>query len=230
MKVVAYLRVSTDRQAEHGFGLDVQEATIKAWAKANGHRIVSWYRDEGISGSNGLDTRIGLLDAFEALKANTAGGLVVARLDRLARDLILQEQLLAELHRIGAELFSTSTGEAGFLANDPDDPSRALIRQVLGAVAQYERSMIRLRTAAGRRRKGEQGGYAYGRPPFGSRVEGGELVDDPAEQETLSRMRELRAAGSSYRAIAETLNAEGRRAKQGDVWHNAQVRAILVRA
>ena len=60
----------------------------------------------------------------------------VYRLDRLARDLIVQETVLAEVKRLGGEVFSTSAAEAGYLSDDPDDPSRKLIRQVLGAVAE----------------------------------------------------------------------------------------------
>src|SRR5690242_12478196 len=95
MKLVGYLRVSTDRQAEEGLGLDVQEHAIRSWAKQEGHRISLWARDEGMSGSNGVETRVGLLDALGAIQSGAARGLVVYRLDRLARDLVLQEQLLA---------------------------------------------------------------------------------------------------------------------------------------
>jgi DNA invertase Pin-like site-specific DNA recombinase len=91
VKVVAYLRVSTDHQAERGLGLQVQEQAIRKWARAGGHKVVLWTRDEGVSGSNGLDTRVGLLDALGGLKARGTEGLVVYRLDRLARDLIVQE-------------------------------------------------------------------------------------------------------------------------------------------
>jgi len=94
MKIAAYLRVSTDRQAEEGLGLEVQEHAIRAWARSQGDRIVMWCRDEGVSGSNGLDTRDGLADALDACKTGHVAGLVVYRLDRLARDLVRQEQLL----------------------------------------------------------------------------------------------------------------------------------------
>lgn len=65
MKVVGYLRVSTDRQAEEGLGLEVQEQAIRSWAEDHGHHLIGMTRDEGISGSNGIDTRIGLADALE---------------------------------------------------------------------------------------------------------------------------------------------------------------------
>lgn len=229
--MVAYLRVSTDRQAEEGLGLEVQADAIKAWAKANNTRVVATFSDEGVSGSNGLDTREALLDAFNLIKANKADGLVVYRLDRLARDLIVQETLLAEVKRLGGEVFSTSAAEASYLTDDPDDPSRKLIRQVLGAVAEYERSMIALRLRSGRKRKAKDGGYAYGAPPFGFRVKDGELVPDEGEQETLNRARELQEDGASIREIAVTLTAEGRRTKRGGTrWHPTTVARVLGRA
>ena len=227
MKVVAYLRVSTDRQAEQGYGLDVQESAIKKWARANAHKVVGWYRDEGVSGSNGVEGRLALHDALTAVEQGHAGGLVVYRLDRLARKLTIQEATLAKLWDMGAEVFSVDIGEV--TRDDPDDPMKTALRQMIGVFAQLERGMIAARLRSGRALKGERGGYAFGRPPFGKRAEAGELVVDEAEQETLARMRELRAAGASYRAIAATLTAEGRKPKQGEVWHNAQVRAILTR-
>lgn len=77
MNVVGYLRVSTDRQAEEGLGLEVQEAAIQEWAARNEHRVLKVCRDEGISGSNGLETRVGLAEALELLGNRSAGALVV---------------------------------------------------------------------------------------------------------------------------------------------------------
>lgn len=237
MKLVGYTRVSTDRQAD-GYGLDVQQETIKAWAKANGHRLVRVLTDEAVSGAKDLGDRPALLEAFETIKAGQAGGLVVPRLDRLARDLILQEQLLAEVRRGGGQVFSAADGEAGYLADDPDDPSRRLIRQVLGAVAEYERSMIALRLRSGRRRKHEQGGFAYGSPPLGYRSVGGQLVKDDAEQDALSRIRVLvterewaRAKGQpgmSLREMCRDLEERGYKTKRGSAsWQPTTVaRAI----
>ncbi|TAK37287.1 MAG: recombinase family protein, partial [Lysobacteraceae bacterium] len=171
MKIVAYLRVSTDHQADQGHGLDVQRQAIKSWARAHSHRVVLWTEDAGISGSNGLDAREGLLQALSAIQEGRAAALVVYRLDRLARDLVLQEQLLREIWSMRSRVFSTAAGEEAYL--DPegrsDDPSRDLIRQVLGAVAQYERAMIRLRMRSGKARKRELGGFIGGQVPFGSR-------------------------------------------------------------
>jgi DNA invertase Pin-like site-specific DNA recombinase len=230
VKLTAYLRVSTDTQAEHGHGLDVQRQAIRKWARTHGHQIVSWHTDEGISGSNGLDSRKSLPDAFRDLREHRAFGIVVYRLDRLARDLILQETLLREIDAIGGEAFSTFSGEQEVITDDPDDPSRRLIRQVLGAVSEYERSLIRLRLSNGRRQKAERGGYAYGSPAYGWKAEGGQLVPEPAEQAVRTRILELRAARQSVRAIADTLTAEGHKPKRGGQWHPETIRRILARA
>lgn len=229
MRVVGYRRVSTDRQAERGFGLPVQDRQIRDWCKANGHRLVEVYTDEGQSGSNGLETRAALGEALLALRHKRAAGLVVPRLDRLARDLIVQEQLLAEIRRMGATVFSCSAAEASFLEDDPDDPSRKMIRQILGAVSEYERAMVVLRMRRGRARKAEQGGYAYGAPPLGTRSVERALVPDESEAVTVARIRELHHAGASLRQIAATLTSEGRQPRRSDRWHPQTLARVIAR-
>lgn len=111
MRLAAYLRVSTDRQAEEGLGLEVQEQAIKKWARSNRHTIVSWHRDEGVSGSNGVDDRPGLLDALNDLESGDATGVVVHNLDRLARTLTVQESVLALIWAHGGSAFAVNLGE-----------------------------------------------------------------------------------------------------------------------
>jgi DNA invertase Pin-like site-specific DNA recombinase len=229
VKVVGYLRVSTDRQAEKGLGLDVQRQAVREWAKAHSHRIVAYLADEGVSGSNGIENRDALPQALGMVKSGAAQGIVVYRLDRLARDLVLQETLLAEIQRMGGQLFSTSPAESDYLTDDAADPSRTMIRQILGAVSQYERAMIRLRLVAGRRRKAERGGYSYGAPHYGVRAEGGTLVEDPDEAAAVERIRVLRAHGKSLREIAATLTEEGYRPKRSERWHPESLRRIVAR-
>ena len=94
MKIVAYTRVSSTAKADHEDSSAEQERKILAWAKQHGHKIVAVYADEGVSGENGLTDRVGLPQALHALKAKQAGGLVITKLDRLSRDMVLQEQLL----------------------------------------------------------------------------------------------------------------------------------------
>jgi DNA invertase Pin-like site-specific DNA recombinase len=231
VKLIPYPRVSTDRQADDGTGLELQLDTIRQWAKANGHTLTKPLREEGVSGTKELEHRPALVEAMEMLKAGKADGIVVYRLDRLARDLILQEQLLREIRRMGADVYTTSTAEAGYLADDPNDPARRLIRQVLGAVGEYERSMIALRLRSARERKALNGGYAgFGSPAFGYRSEAGELVRADDEQRAIKRITALRAAGASLPAIAEALAAEGITSKRGGRWHPTTIARVLQRS
>ncbi|HVC26070.1 MAG TPA: recombinase family protein, partial [Acidimicrobiales bacterium] len=133
-KVLGYTRVSTAEQVD-GFGLDVQRGAIERYCKDHGLRLVRVFSDEGQSGSNGLDTRVELAEALALVERGEVAGLVVYRLDRLARDLLLQETLMARMRQAGAEVLSVSEPDI-----DSDDATRVLVRQVLGSISQYERA------------------------------------------------------------------------------------------
>jgi DNA invertase Pin-like site-specific DNA recombinase len=230
MRYVIYLRVSTDQQADTGQGLDIQEAACRKWLREGRHRLVEVCSDAGRSGGADVGHRPGLARALALVGADRADGVVVHRLDRLARDLVLQEQLLAELHRRGKQLSSVDLTENASLLYSPDDPTRALVRRMLGSIAQYEREVIRLRLMAGRTRKKLEGGYAGGGPPFGWAAVRGELVKIPAEQAAIRRMRALRESGHSYRQIAQALEVQGMpsRAPHGK-WRPGTILDILRR-
>lgn len=220
---VGYLRVSTTAQAEEGLGLDIQEQAIREWAGRNGHRILDIYRDEGISGVKEQADRPGLAAALAAVEDN-AEALVVYRLDRLARHLVVQETILEQLGRKQRRVFSVSEADI-----DDTDPTRVLVRQILGVISQYERGVITARLQSGRRLKADRGGYAYGSPRFGQRAEDHELAPAPEEQETIARIVELRDAGGTLRSITADLNREGRLSKRGGRWHTETVRRVLAR-
>jgi DNA invertase Pin-like site-specific DNA recombinase len=228
MNIGAYLRVSTESQLS-GFGLEVQREKVLVWAAEHGHRIVKWWTDEGLSGGDGLDVRVALGEALDAAR----GGMrfVVPRLDRLARDVILQESVLRDVRAMGSDIFSAVPSEQENLTDDPSDPSRKLIRVVLGAIATYEKDLITLRMKSGRQLKAARGGYAYGSPPLGMVARDGELVPDAGEQATLARIRELAGTGMSHRGIARELNSAGVAAKRaGTAWSGVTVARALRRA
>lgn len=219
---IGYVRVSTQEQTE-GFGLEIQREAIEAYCKANGLTLAAVHADEGISGSNGLDSRDGLAEALASIEAGSASVLVVYRYDRLARKLALQETIIDQLAGVGARVVSVSEPDV-----PGDDELRNLIRQVLGAVAEYERAVIRGRMAGGRRRKAAAGGYIGGFVRFGFDVRDGEYAENPAEQATIARARELREMGLSLRQIAASLEFEGHRTKHGGTWQATQVKRLLV--
>lgn len=227
MKVVAYMRCSTSRQQE-AFGPEVQREAIRRWAKAGGHRIISWQTDT-ISGTSELAQRAGWLATEQLVKSGKAGGIVIARLDRLARDVLVQELLLRNTHRLGGVVMSARESENELVAGESKDPSRKLIRTILGAISEYDREMIADRLEAARKAKAAAGGYAHGALPYGWRSEGGELVPHETEQAALRRMRELHDAGKSTREIAATLIAQGHPTKRGGRWSSPTVARILSR-
>jgi DNA invertase Pin-like site-specific DNA recombinase len=190
--------------------------------------LVGTYVDDGRSGSNGIDDREGLADALDALRADRAEVLVVPSLDRLARDLVLQEQLIAEVRRIGGEIRSAAPGEDAYLRDDPDDPSRRLVRQLLGSVAEYERAMATLRLLRGRRAKIARDGWAGGPTPYGWRTENKRLVPDETEQSAILLARKLRRGGASLREVVRLLEASGHRPRRaGSSWHPVTVARLL---
>jgi DNA invertase Pin-like site-specific DNA recombinase len=225
MRALGYVRVSTQEQAHGGYGLESQGRAIRSWASSSGARLVRIERDEAVSGSSGLDERAGLTRALVALEAGEADALVVYRLDRLARDLVLQETTIQRLARKERRVISVSEADA-----DSDDPTRVFVRQVFGALAQLERSIIRARMLEGKAAKRRRGGYVGGRPPYGFDAIGGALVPNEAETRVIGEILEARSEGLSYDAIASQLNASRTPTKSGRSWVRATVREVVKRS
>lgn len=226
MKVIGYVRVSTIGQAKDGLGIPTQERLIRSWAKANRHELVRIVADNGVSGTLDEAARPGLLDALGSLGSKDADGLVVPGLDRLGRTLHVQEGVLNKAWSLGAQVFTVDGGEV--LADDPDDPMRRALRQIIGVINELEKNMIVKRLRNGRATKAARGGRAVGAPPYGWRAKDGGLIEDPAEQAVIARMRELRAAGSNLLQTAETLNSVGMVCRRGR-WHAGSVKRVLAR-
>jgi len=220
MATIAYLRVSTDEQANSGLGL---EAQLEAIEKATG-QPTSVFRDEGYSGSN--PKRPGLLGALEVLK--TGDTLIVAKRDRLARDVYLSAWIEKEAKRRGARIVSAA-GEG----TESDDPASVLMRNMVDAFAQYERAVIAARTTAAlaaKRRRGEKTG---GDVPFGYQLDedGKTLVEDTDEQLVITLVRELRDRGWTLRQIGSELERRGILTKSGKAtWNPKTVSSLLKRA
>ncbi len=124
----------------------------------------------------------------------------------------------------GVSIVTADTGEN--ITEASNDPSRKLIRQVLNAVAEYERSALVAKLRAARDRKRRNGGHAVGCYRFA------EHPDRPSETETLERIHQLRQRipsrrRQSLREVAATLIAEGRESRSGKAWTAAMVRDLL---
>lgn len=168
---------------------------IRTWCRQQGHILGDVaFRDEGYSGTLPAPERPAPADALSEVEDGQAAGIVVGRPDRLARRLVTQEAILAQVWKSNGCVFTADQGE--ILQDDPEDLMRTAMRQMLGVFSELEHSMLVARLRAGRKEKAVQGGYAYGAPPYGWQAVAGELVEQPAEQIGLARARELQAAGA----------------------------------
>jgi len=202
MELVAYLRQSSATGLD-AYGLPNQRADIESYCQRNGHTVVKWCEDRAVSGTVEAWDREGLNCALTAVVEEAAQGIVVARLDRLARSLTVQEAALAMVWRSGGELHAADSGLVP--ADDPDDPMRTAMRQMMGVFAELDRSMTVLKMRKGRDAKRRSGGKATGRYPFGESKEG----PVAREQMVLAAMREMRETYSTWATIAAELNRRG---------------------
>jgi DNA invertase Pin-like site-specific DNA recombinase len=227
LRLIGYRRVSTAGQVDR-YGLPAQLTDLKRYAREAGAVMVTVETEEAKSGTLPADERPALIAALKAIEAGKADGLLVpGDLDRIARELIVQEAIMTRIWKLGGVVHTTTRGEIE--PDDLDDPMRTAIRQFMGVVAQLDRAMVVKRMRNGRREKASAGGFAYGSPAFGQRSHGGELVADETEQRAISRIKELNAAGASLREICGTLADEDIKSKRGGQWHPVTVSRVLAR-
>lgn len=215
MTAYAYLRVSTDQQAESKLGLLAQRDACE-----RAYTIAAVYSDEGVSGKTGLDRRPALLEAISELGKGDL--LVVAKRDRLGRDPMVVAMIEAAVKRKGARIISVA-GEG----TESDSPTDILMRRMVDAFAEYERLIIAARTKAALQAKKSRG-ERVGSLPYGYKLDGDgkTLVEDEQEQQAIKLINELHARGLSLRNIASRLEAIGLKPR-GDKWHAQTISNIL---
>jgi DNA invertase Pin-like site-specific DNA recombinase len=208
----AYIRVSGKGQIK-GDGFPRQLQAIKAYSGEHDIKIVQVFREEGVTGTKESMDRAAWAVMMTALLGNGVKTIIIEKLDRLARDLMVQEATIADLVKNGITLVSVA--EPDLMANDP---TRILMRQLMGAVAQYDKSQIVLKLRGARMRKRAVEGRCEGRKPFGR---------DQVEMAAIERMNVLRRDGLAFDRIAERLNAESVPTRTGKRWHGVVVNRIL---
>lgn len=219
-RAVGYLRVSTDDQH---LGPEAQRSALSAWCRDHQVDLVAVHEDLGVSGGAELDKRPGLMAALDAIVSHGAGVLLVAKRDRLARDVVVAAMVERLAERSGARVLAADgTGNA-------DNPEGLLMRGIIDVFAAYERALIRSRTRAAlavKRARGER----VGTVPYGCRLApcGERLEPNPEEQNVIDRIARWREAGLTIVAIANRLNAEGHSAR-GSRWHPTTVARLLRR-
>jgi len=208
MKAVIYVRVSTECQARDGVGLDTQLERCRALAFARGAEVLGEFRDEGLSGRDGISQRPGLAAAVEVCRRNKAV-LLVYSISRVARRQRLLWSLLDPETGIGLDVVS---------ATEPFDTTSPMGRAMLGMIAvwsQLEADLVSQRTKdalAVVRSKGVR----LGAPPVGALVPG-----------AVAEIRRMRADGMTIREIAEKLNSGAVPSARGGKWWPKTVRSAL---
>lgn len=221
IKAFAYLRTSS--AANIGEDKDSgkrQRLAIEAFAKRAGIDLAGTFQDEAVKGSDPIDTRPGFAAMMEALEANGTKTVIVETASRFARDLMVQEVGFALLKARGIDLIAADS-PTSFL---DDTPTARLIRQVLGAVSEFEKAMLvaKLKGARDRRRR------------MGVKVEGRKSIAEtkPETVEMVRKLARTRPKGGkrSLREISAELAAAGHTTKSGTPYAPTAIKLMLERA
>jgi len=221
-KAVAYLRTSSAANVGTDKDSDKRQlAAIRAFAQANGFDVVAVYYDAAVSGADPVTERPGFMEMLARVVSNGAKTILVESPDRFARDLAVQLAGHDMLKGMGIALIP-ATAPDFFTA---DTPTAVLVRQVLGAIAQFDKASTVAKLAAARKRKREATGKCEGRKGHA------ELRPD-----VVKLARELRHAGAgrkpksgvlSLRAIAAQLSAAGHVNELGRAYNPKSIAAML---
>jgi DNA invertase Pin-like site-specific DNA recombinase len=219
--LISYLRVSTDRQGKSGLGIEAQRAAIETFAQANGFAIMGEHVEvETGKGSDALGRRPHLAAALAAArKAKCA--VVVAKLDRLSRDVAFIAGLMAQ--------------RVPFVVAELGEDADPFMLHLYAALAEKERALIAARTKAALAAKRAQGVQLGNRTnlPLASRAGGLSTARaaDAFAANVLPIIAGIQATGTtSLRAIAAELNARRIETARGGVWSAAQVQRVIARA
>ncbi len=205
MRVLGYVRVSTDEQSNSGAGLEAQRRAILAECERRGLHLVEVLEDAGFSAKN--LKRPGVQEALRVLEVGDASALVVAKLDRLSRSMLDFSAVMGMAQKQGWALVALDC------AVDTTTPSGEAMANMLATFAQFERRLIGQRTRDALAVKKRQG-VPLGRP---------RTLSDEVRQRIIAARRE----GLTLAAIADTLNAEGVPTAQGGrQWYPSTVRKV----
>ena len=218
-RAIAYLRVSTQRQHRSGLGLEAQRATIERFAANDSLTIMAEFVEaESGKGSDALDRRPQLAAALAAAKAKCS--VVVAKLDRLSRDVAFVAGLMAQ--------------RVPFIVAELGRDADPFMLHLYAALAEKERRLISERTTTALAAKKAKGAV-LGNPS--NLVQAGDLgraalmegAEDLA-QRLAPALRAVRSEGANtLRGMADALNRRGIKSSRGGVWHPSSVANLLSR-
>jgi site-specific DNA recombinase len=223
MRAIGYVRVSTDKQADHGVSLEAQEAKIRAMATVQGAEIAELIVDGGESAKDlkrpGMERLLTLVDER---KVDTV---IIDKLDRLTRSVKDLAELLERFQRRGVSLVSVAE------SLDTGSAAGRLVINIMTAVSQWEREAIGERTRDAMQHK-RSNGRCVGNLAYGYRLsaDGEHVEPEPTEQKALNHIRSLHQQGHSLRQIAASLNGQSLRTRRGSGWRHDHILRIIGRS
>jgi len=230
--VYGYVRVSTDTQAEKGYGIDTQRQSIEKYCKDNNLQLLNIFEDRGISGTEAVEAdgdeliskRKGLLELLSAL--NGVNTIVVLNTSRLWRSDIAKVLIRCEIERKGGEVISIEQPRYSIYKKDP---SEVLINGMFELLDEYERISIALKLARGRTTKAHKGDKPAGVTPYGYAYSADKksIIVADTEAATIKRIFSLAQTGNSIQKIVDILNDDGLLTKQGKAWTKATIHGML---
>lgn len=207
-RAYGYVRVSTRAQAEDGESLGVQERMLAGFAMMHGRELGQVFVERAVSGGSPFAKRPAAAEALAAMERGDT--LIIVKLDRGFRDAGDMLDTIRLFRERGMDLISIDLG-----GSIVEGGVAGLIATILGAVAQFERERIKERTADTKADQKTRGMHLGGPRPFGWAIEqreaGAFLIEDPAEQAAIARIRAMREQGMSLRKIAAAVHADGHR-------------------
>lgn len=220
-RAVAYCRVSTDGQVgEDKFGIASQKDMIREYAAKNDFDIVDWFIDEGISGTEAKRPALGRLLEGEATNPPVEA-VIVAKADRLARDITLYYGFKAKLAELRLEIISVTEDWSA-----QDKLTGMILENFLAMVAQIERENIRIRMTGGRKQKAKRGGYAGGQAPMGYKAVNGRLVINEDEAPVVRFIFDRKKRGLTMLSTVSALNEAGLHTRNGKPFVISTVQSI----
>jgi DNA invertase Pin-like site-specific DNA recombinase len=212
-KFVAYYRVSTQRQGNSGLGLDAQKKAVMDYLNGGKWELLKEYTEvESGKGSSVLEKRPVLNDAIAFAKKNNAT-LIIAKLDRLARDVLF--------------IVTLQVAKIKFVCADMPEANEMTI-QIMAAVAQYEAKRISERTKealAQAKARGVQLGNPNLKADNTARIQRADNFAKNLKQ----TIRAYQNDGLSQREIVEQLNNTGVKTPRGKSWHLVSLQRVIKR-
>jgi DNA invertase Pin-like site-specific DNA recombinase len=219
IQAVGYLRTSSaanvgaDKDSEKR-----QHDAIEGFAQAAGYDVVDWFYDAAVSGADHIQDRPGFAAMLKRIESNGVRTIVVETASRFARDLMVQEVGHARLRERGIDLIAADSPQS-FI---DDTPTAKLVRQVLGAIAEFDKAMTVAKLRGARERKRKELGKCEGRKSHA------ELNPEVVREAKRLRRRSPKTGGQrSLREISAELARLGYLNSNGNSFSASSIKAMV---